>query len=117
MALPVGTGSYKSTHILIGVCFYRILSFKSLRSELTDLHRVECTMSIKLQGRVWIYTFRVILTTSGWSRKLRINTGRPHSGLIGLSPKTGSYGIHNPHRLQVEFRGAGNVFLWGEGSL
>ena len=33
-------------------------------------------------GREWIYIFRVILTTSGWSRKLRINTGRPHSGLM-----------------------------------
>ena len=33
-------------------------------------------------GRVWIDTFRVILTTSGWFRKLRINTGRPHSSLM-----------------------------------
>jgi hypothetical protein len=65
-------------------------------------------------GRVWIYTFRVILTTSGWSRKLRINTGYWPDGLL---PKTGSYGIHNPYRLQVEFRSAGNVFLWGEKSM
>ena len=68
-------------------------------------------------GWVWQNTFKVILTTSGCFRKLRIDTGRPHSGSDGLSPKTGSYGIHNPHRLQVEFRGAGNVFLWGEMSL
>ena len=52
-----------------------MLSFKSLRSELTDLHRVECTMSIKLQGRVWIYTFRVILTKGGHKEDKKVKDG------------------------------------------
>jgi hypothetical protein len=58
--------------------------------------------------------FRVILTTSGCSMKLIINTGRPHSGLMDCH---GRHKTFITHRLQVEFRGAGNVFVWGEKSL
>ena len=65
-------------------------------------------------GIVWIYTFRVILT-SGWSRKLRIDTGRPHRGLMDCYRRQ----VHTAFITHIGFRlnlGGQAMYSYGERS-
>jgi hypothetical protein len=51
-------------------------------------------------GRVWVNTFRGILTTSGCFRKLRFDTGRPHSGLMDCHRRQ----VHKAFITHIGFR-------------
>ena len=58
------------------------------------------TVIFIMTGYVFQNTFRVILTTSGCFRKLRIDTGRPHSGLMDCHRRQ----VHKAFITHIGFR-------------
>ena len=84
--------------------FWKDVTFLTLRNS-------PCDPNLR-QTAVLVYqnTFRVNLTTTGCSRKFRINTGRPHSGLMDCNWRQ-AFITHIAFRLTLEEKA---MYSYGE---